>query len=94
MKCHDCSLPALDGYVRCEKCLEGDRVSSWKYRNKNREVYNERARKKKQRRIIEGQCRECGKKLDPDIDRKRTCINCAQKLRGFTKRRNYGIINS
>ena len=79
--CVDCSQPAEPDRVRCSKCLFSNNKAAKKYSTLHPDRYIIINRNKKQKRIMEGRCRTCGRPLDPDADAEFECCNCSTRIK-------------
>ncbi len=68
--CICCSSPARYPYVRCDDCMEVDRVKA-----------TSKMKRLKIQRKADNECPQCGIRLHPDMDKGRTnCLNCREHI--------------
>ena len=81
--CIECVRSVEPSYSRCIYHLLKDKLSSKKYRSKNRINYNKKERIRKHKRTENNQCLHCGRALQENSNQ--VCIICDANRKNQTK---------
>jgi hypothetical protein len=89
-KCLRCKTrDALEGYSKCQKCLDQNVVYMRNKRAKDARYYERELQNNQERRDryeAKGRCRRCSKKLNPDCDSgRKQCLNCRERNFEYAK---------
>ena len=74
---------AAIGFVQCPECIERGANYAAKYRNRDRDAWNAKARAWNKKRVAEGRCK-CGRDAAPEHT---LCERCLLKRRQYNRRR-------